>query len=330
MSTYFSHFFEKINQISPLETSFTEVLDTIAVKPKTLYFYGKMPKNVLKNDVKPDPGGVMAAKKSGERPKTVAIVGSRHNTKYGEEVAYKLAYELAKQGVVVVSGLAYGIDSIAHQGCLDGGGVTVAVLGTPIDRIYPRAHIGLAEKILAQGGAVMSEYGSGNAKNTEMPPGKNGARAAFLHRNRLIAGLSDVVVVVEAAVRSGSLNTATHALAQGKEVLAVPGNITNVYSQGCNRLIQEGAFPYSEPDDVLRLLFPENYIKKCKKLKQAGIAGDSDAETAVLKALLAGARKGEEIMKLALLPPEVFSQAITLLEIKAQVRALGANSWMLA
>ena len=95
MSTPFSHFFTKINQISPLEHEFTEVLDAIALKPKTLYFYGKLPENVLKND-------------KHTRPKTVAIVGSRHNTKYGEEVAYRLAYELAKHGVIVVSGLAYG------------------------------------------------------------------------------------------------------------------------------------------------------------------------------------------------------------------------------
>lgn len=312
MSTYFAHFFDKINQISPLETNFTEVLDTIAVKPRMLYFYGKMPENVSKNGEK--------------RPKTVAIVGSRHNTPYGEEVAYKLAYELARRGVVVVSGLAYGIDSIAHKGCLDAGGVTVAVLGTPITRIYPKVHMGLAERIVAQNGAVMSEYGP---NSTEMPPGKNGATVAFLQRNRLIAGLADVVVVVEAAVRSGSLNTATHALDQGKEVFAVPGNITNVYSQGCNRLIQQGAFPYGEPDDVLRLLFPASYTKKCQKLAKAGAVGDSDAETAVLKALLAGARKGEEIMKLALLPPEVFNQVITLLEIKARVRSLGANCWAL-
>ena len=106
MSTLFSHFFEKINQIQPLEANFTEVLSTIAVMPKTLYFYGKIPENVLKNGKK-------------ERPKAVAIVGSRHNTKYGEEVAYRLGYELAKEGVIIISGLAYGIDSIGHQAALD-------------------------------------------------------------------------------------------------------------------------------------------------------------------------------------------------------------------
>lgn len=252
------------------------------------------------------------------RPKTVAIVGSRHNTKYGEEVAYKLAYELGKRGAVVISGLAYGIDGIGHRGCLDAGGVTVAVLGTPIDQIYPRNHTSLAREIIEKNGAIISEYA---------PREKVYPKVSFLERNRIISGLADIVVVVEAAEKSGSLNTATHAINQGKEVFAVPGNITNPYSQGCNKLIRQGAIPYTEPDDILRELFPEDFAKKCKELRQANLIGDTDAETAILKALAAGARKGEDIMKLSLLPPEVFNQTITLLEIKSRVRSLGLNNW---
>ena len=297
MSTLFTHFFKKINHISPLEANFTEVLSSIAVMPKMLYFYGKMPENMVK---------------------TVAIVGSRHNTRYGEEVAYKLAYELGKRGVVVVSGLAYGIDSIGHRGCLDAGGITVAVLGTPIDEIYPRNHRGLAAEIIEKNGAVISEYGPGE---------KVYPKTSFLERNRIISGLSDVVVVVEAAERSGSLNTATHALEQGKEVFAVPGNITSPYSQGCNKLIQQGATPYTEPDDVLRVLFPEEFIKKHKKAKKQGLIGDNDVETAILTALGAGLRSGDEIMKISKLPPEVFNQSITMLEIKGRIRSLGLNNW---
>jgi len=303
MSILFSYFFEKINQISPLERDFTEVLDSIALKPKILYFYGKIPENVSK-----------------KRPKTVAIVGSRHNTKYGEEIAYKLAYELARHNVIVISGLAYGIDSIGHRGCLDGGGITVAVLGTPIDQIYPRNHRKLAEEILAKDGAIMSEYGPGT---------KVFMRTSFLERNRLIAGLSDIVVVVEAAEKSGSLNTATHAIEQGKTVFAVPGNITNPYSQGCNKLIKQGAIPYTEPDDVLRELFPEEYYKKQKRLKKSHLVGDTDVETLILQAIASGLRKGEEIMQATNLPPEVFNQTVTLLEIKGRLRALGMNAWSL-
>ena len=304
MSTLFSHFFEKINQIQPLEANFTEVLSTIAVMPKTLYFYGKIPENVLKNGKK-------------ERPKAVAIVGSRHNTKYGEEVAYRLGYELAKEGVIIISGLAYGIDSIGHQAALDAGGKTIAILGTPIDEIYPRNHRKLAAEIIETGGAIISEYAPG----TKVYP-----KTSFLERNRIISGLSDIVVVVEAAEQSGSLNTATHALEQGKEVFAVPGNITSPYSQGCNKLIRQGAFPYTEPDDILRELFPEEFLARKKKCH---LKGDTDVETLILNSLASGLRSGEEIMRETHLPPEVFNQSVTLLEIKGRIRALGANAWAL-
>ncbi len=304
MSTLFTHFFDKINQISPLEHDFTEVLSTIALTPKMLYFRGKMPENMSK-----------------ERPKTVAIVGSRHNTRYGEEVAYHLAYELARRGVIIVSGLAYGIDSIGHRGCLDAGGITVAVLGTSIDNIYPKKHLSLAREIVEKNGAIISEYAPGDNPITKY---------SFLERNRLISGLSDVVVVVEAAEKSGSLNTATHALAQGKEVFAVPGNITSPYSQGCNKLIKQGALPYTEPEDVLNLLFPEEELKNHQKAKHKGLIGDTDVETLILKALDSGLRSGEEIMGQTKLPPEVFNQTATLLELKGRIRALGMNNWGLA
>ena len=306
MSTLFSHFFQNINQIRPLEANFTEVLESIALKPKTLYFYGKMPENVVKN-------GKM------ERPKTVAIVGSRKNTRYGQEIAYKLACELARNGVIVVSGLAYGIDSIAHQGALDAGGVTVAVLGTPIDKIYPTTHKPLAAEIIKTGGAVISEYAPGE---TVYP------KTSFLHRNRLISGLSDIVVIIEAAEHSGTLNTAAHALNQGKDVYAVPGNITNPYSKGCNNLIKQGAIPYTEPDDILRVLFPENYQKSRKPSKN--LTGDTEIETKILNALAEGLRSGEEIMKALNLKSAEFNEAITFLEIKSRIRPLSANNWSLA
>lgn len=373
MSTLFTDFFVKINQISPLEHSFTEGLGAIALTPKILYFRGEMPKNVSKND-------------KSVRPKTVAIVGSRHNTKYGEEVAYRLAYELAKRGVVVVSGLAYGIDTIAHRGCLDVGGVTVAVLGTPIDKIYPRAHEPVARQIIRQGGAIISEYTPSTSDNINIPgpgagstanyasaplaPGEAGfdgvnwigfkpnqadtssdctpekslaatlntrpfvrrrvdQKQSFLYRNRLISGLSDIVVVVEAAERSGTLNTATHALEQGKTVFAVPGNITSPYSRGCNRLIREGAIPYTSPDDVLWSLFPEDYVRTKHRLKQKRLIGDNDVESLILQSIADGINSGDDIMKSAKLPPEVFGSAITLLEIKGRVSSLGMNNWAL-
>lgn len=345
MSTLFSHFFQKINQISPQESTFTEVLSTIALKPKTLYFYGKMPENVVKEPkTNANPNNNSADKSSPEtrtlRPKVVSIVGSRHNTRYGEEVAYKMAYELAKRGVVIVSGLAFGIDSIAHQACLDAGGTTVAVLGTPIDQIYPTQHKPLAKEIIEKGGAVISEYAPKNApRKAPFAPGefidkltkerRQDPKGAFLHRNRLVAGLADIVVVVEATEKSGSLNTAAHALEQGTEVFAVPGNITSPYSQGCNKLIRQGANPYASPDDILRILFPEAYLKKRKTSGQMLLFGDTEEETAILKALSEGLRDGEDIMHSLEMSVASFNQVITILEIKGQVRSLGANKWAL-
>jgi DNA processing protein len=325
MSTLFSHFFQKFNQIRPLEANFTEVLESIAVKPKTLYFYGKIPENVVKSEKLKSKSNNISGEKSTaktrtSRPKTVAIVGARKNTRYGEEVAYKISYELAKRGVIIVSGLAFGIDSIAHRAALDAGGTTVAVLGTPIDEIYPRQHAPLAREIVDKGGAIISEYAP---RSTVYP------KTSFLERNRIISGLSDIIIVVEAAEKSGSLNTAAHAIEQGKEVFAVPGNITSPLSQGCNKLIRQGANPYTDLDDILRILFPEELAKKRKKPGQALLFGDSEEETNILKALSEGLRNGEEIMQTLNLPASTFNETITLLEIKGSVRSLGANNWTL-
>lgn len=299
MSTLFNDFSQKINTLSPLEAKYTEVLASIAVMPKILYYYGKIPEN----DVK-----------------TVAIVGSRHNTRYGKEVAYKMAFELAKRGVIIISGLAYGIDSIAHQAALDAGGTTIAVLGTPIDQIYPKNHVGLAKDIINKGGAVLSEYAPGE---------KVYMKASFLERNRIISGLADIVVIVEAAEKSGTLNTAAHALNQGKEVYAVPGNITSPYSVGCNKLIAQGAIPYTGPDELLRVLFPEEFVKKRKKLSSLQLFGDNDIETNVLQCLAEGLRDGGKIIEKLCLPPALFNETITILEIKGRVKSLGANNWCL-
>lgn len=308
MSILFSHFLSENNEIAPQEADFTEVLSTIAVTPKMLYFYGKMPEN----------RGFGVDK----RPPTVAIVGTRKPTKYGEMVAHELAYAVAKRGGVVVSGLAYGIDSIAHRGALEAGGVTVAVLGTPIDEIYPRAHQGLAERIVETGGCVMSELAPGAVLGQDYHP-----KTCFLRRNRLISGLADVVVIPEAAERSGSLNTAAHALEQGREVFAVPGDITRPMSRGCNRLICQGATPYTGVEDVLELLFPAPKGKKAGK--PAAIEGDTEEETAILGSLAVGVSEGEEILAQTGLSAADFNRAMTMLEIKGRVRALGANRWVI-
>jgi DNA processing protein len=172
----------------------------------------------------------------------VAIVGSRAATPYAIDVAYRLGRELAEREVVVVSGLARGVDSAAHRGCLDaaGGGATVAVLGSGVDRVYPGSHRGLAEDI-AKKGILISELGPGAAPLPEH----------FPLRNRIIAGISLAVVVVEASEKSGSLITARCALEQGRDVMAVPGNVLSGRNRGSHALLKDGAKVVEAADDIL-------------------------------------------------------------------------------
>jgi len=170
----------------------------------------------------------------------VAVVGARSCSAYGAQVARTLGRELGGAGAVVVSGLARGVDSEAHRGALDAGGVTVAVLGCGIDRDYPRAHADLAARIAASG-AIVSEY----------PPGVEPAPWRFPARNRIVAGLALAVVVVEARARSGALITADFSLELGRDVFAVPGEITAVLSRGTNHLLRLGAAPLLSAADVL-------------------------------------------------------------------------------
>lgn len=179
---------------------------------------------------------------------TVAIVGARACSSYGAQVARRLGRELAGAGLVVVSGLARGIDGEAHRGALESGGVTVAILGCGIDRDYPAAHRELAQRIRADG-LVVSEY----------EPGVEPAPWRFPARNRVIAGLSAVTVVIEARERSGALITADMALEEGRDVFAVPGEITSPLSAGTNALLKLGAGVCTAAEDVLSLfgLAPE-------------------------------------------------------------------------
>ena len=175
----------------------------------------------------------------------VAIVGSRHSTAYGARVAWQLAHGLARAGYTVVSGLARGIDAAAHRGALDGGGRTIAVLGTGVLNVYPPEHADLAVEI-ATAGALVSEQ----------PPLAKPSRGAFPQRNRIISGLSLGTVVVQASDRSGALITARLAGEQGREVFAVPGPVDCRMSRGCHRLIRDGARLVESVDDILEELGP--------------------------------------------------------------------------
>nr|WP_298571986.1 DNA-processing protein DprA [uncultured Mogibacterium sp.] len=173
------------------------------------------------------------------KKKSVAVVGSRKYTLYGKIVAQMIGKELAHAGIPVVSGLAYGIDSYAHEGTVNSSGKAIAVLGTGIDIIYPARNTWLYNKI-AQSGLIISEY----------PPGTPGAKYTFPQRNRIISAISEAVVVVEAGLNSGSLITADFACEQGKSIYAVPGNINSQFSVGTNKLIKDGAIPMISINDV--------------------------------------------------------------------------------
>lgn len=327
-------FFQKINQIRPLEHEFTEVLEGIALTPKMLYCAGKLPKNVVLDgqesnfspkSQEPETDAQSDTKRTGlatRRRPVVAIVGARSMTPYGREIAFGAAHAAAKAGAVVVSGLAYGIDATAHRGALAAGGLTVAVLGTPLSRVYPRANEPLAREIVAKNGAVITEVGEDDYYHP---------KGTFLQRNRIISGLADVVMIVEAAARSGSLNTAAHALEQGKEVLAVPGSLNAPKSAGCNSLLRQGATPYLGESSLLDLLFPERVVLAAReRAKKVLPIGDTPLENEVIRLLGRGLRDGVEMIRESnWLDAATFNRTITLLEIKGIVASLGANQWVL-
>ncbi|HEX4662625.1 MAG TPA: DNA-processing protein DprA [Candidatus Saccharimonadales bacterium] len=285
---------KNINKATPDDSEYLQILAGIDNKPKALYYIGTLP---------------------AERRPTVSIVGSRKPTAYGREVGYKLAYELAARGVVIVSGLAIGIDSTAHQAALDAGGTTLAVLGNGLAEIYPATNEQLAKDIVNHGGAIISEY----------EPTMPGMRHQFLERNRIVSGLCDVLLVVEAAARSGTLSTANHALGQGKDVAAIPGNITSPMSAGCNKLIKQGAMPITEVGDILQLL---GLTSPRQQLVMP--LADTPEEAILLQLLQKGVRDGEELHKKSRLTAALFGQTLSMLEITGKIEALGANQWTLS
>jgi DNA processing protein len=233
--------------------------------------------------------------------KSVAIVGARSCSDYGAHVARSFADALARAGVIVVSGLARGVDGWSHRGAIDGFGVTVAVLGCGIDRDYPRAHAQLAARI-AETGQIVSEY----------PPGVAPAPWRFPARNRIVAGLANATVVVEARERSGALITADLALEEGREVLAVPGEITSSLSAGTNALLRAGATPATSAGDVLSAVGVEPATSESQAL--------SATAEAVFAAIDSGATTADEIVAKTLLDPSQASAALLELELAGAVR----------
>jgi len=244
------------------------------------------------------------------RPR-LAVVGSRRAGGYGRGITEHWVLQLAAEGVVIISGLALGIDGLAHAAALKAGGITVAVLGTGLNQIYPASHFGLARQIVESGGTLISEY----------PSGTPGLRHNFIARNRLIAGLSEAVLITEAATGSGSLHTARFAMEQGKTVMALPGDITRLNSAGCNQLIKSGALIVTSVDDVRLALGLSGRQVRRRKLPTDAV------ELEILRLIEKGVRDQEEICQRANLSASVINSALTTLELGGYIRPLGAGEW---
>lgn len=280
-----------INYIDIKDKRFPPQLLQIKYPPKQLYVIGGNLNNNL--------------------PK-VAIIGSRKPSVYGQRVVKDIASKLARAGVVIISGLAYGIDSLAQKAAVEAGGITWAVLAGGLDRIYPAANLSLAKKIVATGGSLISEY----------PEKYPSVKQNFVARNRLVSGLSDGVLVIEAAAKSGTQITASFALEQNKIVMAVPGEIYKETSGGTNNLIRAGAEVITSADDVLNALSLKMKIIEPKKVK-----GDNEAQDRIIAALNKGLSESEDVLEETGLELSEYSMNMTMLEIKGIIRPTGANHW---
>jgi DNA processing protein len=244
----------------------------------------------------------------------VAIVGTRRITAYGRQVAEEVAGLLAAKGVTVVSGLARGVDGVAHTSALRGGGRTLAVLGCGVDQIYPPEHRTLSERVVASG-ALISDYAPGTP-----PDGVN-----FPPRNRIISGLSLAVVVIEAGETSGALITAKFAAEQGREVFAVPGYITAPSSVGANRLIQQGARPLLDCQELLEVL---NLSLLNEQVEARTVLPADPVEAQLLSVLSAQPLHVDELRGQTDLPIETVSAALALMELKGMVRQVGGMQYV--
>jgi len=280
-----------IQYIKHNDNSFPQLLRDISSPPKGLYLAGQIPDLPM-----------------------VSIVGTRRPTRYGEEITYRLAYELAKAGFCVVSGLALGIDAIAHKAVLDAKGSTLAVLGCGLDRPYPRSNFGLFNRMIESGNGVISEY----------PEGTEAYKSHFPARNRIIAGISSATIVTEADAKSGSLITANFAIQANRTVMAVPGNITSPRSAGPNNLIKNGAHLVTNASDVLALLGLES-----PELIKVKPKADSKEEALIMEILTGQSMTTQQIIDETKIDAVSIASIISLMEITGKIRNLGAGSWIL-
>ncbi|RKZ21648.1 DNA-protecting protein DprA [bacterium] len=280
-----------VNIVSILSDDYPENLKTIPKPPPILFIRG---------EIVP------------EDSNAVAIIGTRRPTEYGRSVAWNFAKELASNGFTIISGLAMGIDTNAHRGALEAGGRTIGVIGCGIDRVYPSSNKRLAHMIADGNGAVISDF----------PPGTPPLKYNFPLRNRIISGLAKGIVAVQAASRSGVFSTVNWALDYGRDVFAVPGNITARQSEGTNRLIKDGAIPVTSPEDILNYF---GFSSSVKEEKEVELPGD---EQRVFDAIGDEGARIEEICDATGFKPQQVNSILLLLELKGFVREIGGGRYI--
>lgn len=287
--------FKKIKCVQKHQHSYPSLLKEIYDPPEVLYYKGALPK---KSDM------------------LLAVVGSRRPSQYGKQIVQDIISEVSAYGIGIVSGLAYGIDALAHKAACESGGKTFAVLGSGIDNasLYPSKHRALAKQITDKGGAVLSEFPSGT------PPLKH----HFPIRNRIISGMCKATLIVEATERSGTLITARSALEQNREVLTVPGSIYSSTSQGPNRLIKEGATPVTCAQDILSF-----YAIDVQEKRSSAKPAD-DYEKAIFSTLSKEPMHVDMIIETTHIPAERITSTLTLMEMKKQVKHLGGKYFILS
>jgi len=285
----------EIKKISINEEGYPELLRKIPNPPEIIYVQG-----------------VLTPKEN-----RFAVVGTRRYSSYGKQVAMDISGDLSEAGLIIVSGLAPGIDTFSHQAVIERNKRTIAVLGTGLDEksLYPKSNIKLARKIIEIGGCLISEY----------PEGTRGTKFTFPQRNRIISGLSLGVLIVEAKIRSGSLITAEEAFRQKRKVFAVPGQIYSPNSAGCHFLLKKGAILADNADDIIR----ELSIPKLSLEKKFVFNGNPE-EILILRCLKEGGLHIDRVIEKTKLPAKKVVGLLSILEIKGKVKNLGANIYAIS
>lgn len=289
---------ENIQILTLGQKNYPKLLAEIYSPPILLYFRGRL---------------------TGKNEYNIAIIGSRKYTSYGQQAAAQIARDLAEARFTIVSGLALGIDAIAHEATLSAHGRTIAVLGSGLDRqsIYPSANRYLADKIVAADGAVISEFPLGT------PPLKH----HFPQRNRIIAGLSLGTVVIEASDKSGALITAQYALDQNREVFALPGSIYSSQSIGPNKLIKQGAKTITSAHDIIETL---DLAQVANFIENKKIIPESAEETAIITHLTHEPIHINDIIRLTGLDTSLINSTLVIMEMKGMIKNLGGMKYVLA